>query len=93
MIEEVQDLTMEGFWEIVDAYPESKKHRKDKHCVFSYNLKVGNVALWYYPLYNRNHHDLVGKHTQTSTVKRIQIINKQVQVSTQNSQYVFERVI
>lgn len=93
IIEEVNQIRPDGIWEITDVYPEKNKHRLNRFVVFPFSIIVNaSYAKWIYVNYF-DRDEKAGGMCSTSLVKKIQLNEDgtSIQISTQNSQYVFDR--
>lgn len=89
---EVLNWQAEGIYKITSAYPEKNNHRINRLVCFPFELEVGKTAIWIY-VKDRGDEEFGGANCRTSLVKSIEMELGQLQVSTENSQYVFERIL
>lgn len=105
MIGEVDRIRLEGIWEIKDVTSRGDVdkwgYRKGRLVIFPYDAIKGNPLMWYYIAQGGKLHGSEGLRVSTTALVSIQnndeeliIANRgaQVQISSKNTQYVFERI-
>lgn len=88
---------MRGIYKLVDAFPEKNKYREGRYVVFPYEVVEGFTTGWIYVNWDGVEYDSIGKTCRTSMVKDIQVVEMSdgymsIQISTNDSQYVFNQI-
>jgi len=88
---EINNIRLEGIWKIIVASPNKNNYRVNRYVVFPWEISEGWIAIWMYA--NCDGTELKGGQIcSTSCINNIQYEDRQLEISTKNSTYVFIRV-
>jgi len=94
-INNMEQYSARGIWKIVDVYPSKNKHRLGRYVVFPWDLiSRKDCARWMYIPYDKKE-EKGGQICITSLITDISYMEEveSLQISTENSQYVFNRIL